>query len=74
MLYACSGVGDSSVHSSVPDVCADELNSAVDVKNAGTAHGLAGTTLSCSDTNRSYTTYPNTKIAATEMIDPTEEM
>lgn len=44
MLYACSGVGESSVHSRDPATLAPLSNSGEDVKNAGTAHGLAPTT------------------------------
>lgn len=44
VLYAWSGVGESSVHSRDPATLAPLSNSGVDVKNAGTAHGLAPTT------------------------------
>ena len=45
MLYEWNGVGDSSVHSSDVAVCAPTANSGVDVKNDGSAHGFAPTTL-----------------------------
>ena len=52
VLYAWSGVGESRVHSSDPATFAPVLNSGVDVKNAGTAQGLAPTTFPLA--NRSY--------------------
>ena len=45
MLNEWNGVGDSSVHSRVVAVCTPEWNSGVDVKNAGSAHGLDDTSL-----------------------------
>lgn len=36
-------MGDSKAHSRPDVACAPELNSGVDVKNCGTAHGLAET-------------------------------
>jgi hypothetical protein len=40
VLKAWNGVGLSNAHSSDPATCAPDLNSLVDVKNCGTAHGL----------------------------------